>query len=165
MQAKERVETPEWVVEAVRLEFQKNRKTMAEVNKVRVREYLKKLDKMYKDVPCSQKFSTYYEHAPQIVERITGVPPPYLTPEQEAKLQEFFCRLEPAFEACPRHIKGSRVNFLHYSYVIYKLCELLGYTELLPTLSLLKSKARLMQHDLVWSFMMSYLGLPFYRTV
>jgi hypothetical protein len=136
---------------------------MGKVNKVRVQEYLKKLNKMYKDVPCSQKFSAYYEHAPKIVERITGVPP--LTPKQEAKLQEFLFRLEPAFEACPKHIKGSHVNFLHYSYVIYKLYELLGYRELLPTLLLLKSKARHMQHDLVWSFMMSYLGLPFYQTV
>jgi hypothetical protein len=120
---------------------------------------------MYKDVECTQKFSSFYEHAPQIVERITGVPPPRITPEKEAKLCDFFCRLEPAFNACPKHIKGFRQNFLHYAYVIYKMCELLGYSEILPTLTLLKSKARLMQHDAVWKFMMAYLGLPFYRTV
>jgi len=164
VQAKERVETPEWVVAAVRLEFEKNRKTMDDVNKVRVREYLKKLDKMYKDVPCSQRFPSFYEHAPQIVEKITGVPPPYLTPEQETHLYESFYRLEPAFDACPRHIKGARKNFLHYSYVIYKLCALLG-RDILPTLSLLKSKARLLQHDAVWQNMMQFLGLPFNPTV
>jgi hypothetical protein len=130
-----------------------------------VREYLRKLDKMHKHSPNPIRFSQYYEHAPLIVERITRIPPPWLTAEQESKMRWIFYMLEPAYDACPAHIKGGRKNFLHYSYVIYKLCELLGYTELLPNLTLLKSKPRLRQHDLIWLSMMDFLSLPYYPTV
>lgn len=166
MQAKERANIPDFVIDAVRAEFKKNRKEASDVNRERVREYLHKLDKMYKHArPKPIKFSRFYEHAPLIVERLTGRSPPLLTAEQESIMRWIFYMLEPAFDAVPDHIRGDRKNFLHYSYVIYKLCELLGYRELLPNLTLLKSKPRLRQHDMIWCSMMNFLVLPYYPTV
>jgi hypothetical protein len=100
-----------------------------------------------------------------IVELITGKCPPWLTADQESYMSWIFFMLEPAYDNVPRHIRGGRKNFLHYSFVIYKLCELLGYIEILPNLTLLKSKPRLRQHDLIWSEMMKFLQLPYLPTV
>jgi hypothetical protein len=164
VQAKEKVRIPNRVIRAVKNEFRINRKSLHHVNRARVREYLRKLDKMHQYSANPIRFSQYYEHAPLIVEKITGVPPPWLTPEQESKMRWIFCTLEPAYDAVPKHVRNGRTNFLHYSYVIYKLCELLGYTEILPNLTLLKSKQRLRQHDLIWESMMKYLKIDYHPT-
>lgn len=150
---------PDEVIDAVKDEFRKHRKCLGQVTPARVREYLRKLDKTNQNLPNAIKYSAYYEHIPLIVERITGNAPPWLNAEQESKIIWIFYMLEPAYDAVPRAIRGSRTNFLHYPYIIYKLCELLGYTHILPQLTLLKSRVRLRQHDRIWLEMLRWLRL------
>ena len=47
---------------------------------------------------------------------------------------------------CPTN----RKNFLSYSYVLHKFCELLEYDHLLEYFSLLKSREKLHAQDLIW---------------
>ena len=48
---------------------------------------------------------------------------------------------------CP----ATRKNFLSYSYVIHKFCELLEFDHLLEYFPLLKSREKLHQQDLIWT--------------
>ena len=65
----------------------------------------------------------------------------------EAKLRLMFSEIQEPFERnCPQ----KRKNFLSYSYVLYKFCELLGEDEYLPCFPLLKSKEKLKQQDSIW---------------
>lgn len=167
IQAKQRDKVPAYVIDAVREEFVKDRRTAKhEITKERVREYLKKLHKRYKHVkPKPLNFSRYYAQAILIVEKLGGSSPPTLTPQQESTMRWIFWMLEIAFKAVPEHILKGRQNFLPYPYVIYKICEILGHHHMLRSLTLLKSQARIRQHDRIWSYMVDYLSMDPIPTV
>jgi hypothetical protein len=137
LQAKENTEIPEAVVAAVKAEFKKARATTrADITTKRVREFLKKL-----------KLNKYYEHTHHIVDILNGVPPPKLTDELESTLKRMFAQIQDPFD---KHCPPTRRNFLSYSYVLFKFCELLGHDELLPYFPLLKSSEKLYQQDQIW---------------
>ena len=46
--------------------------------------------------------------------------------------------------------KDKRRSFLNYYYILFKLLELMGQTELLPQVPLLRPRLRLRQHDFIW---------------
>jgi hypothetical protein len=73
--------------------------------------------------------------------------------EEESNFLEIFIRLSEAYDACPQDIKRSHKNFLHYSYMFYKLCELLGYMHLLLSIKLPRSEAVVYGYNLIWKFM------------
>jgi hypothetical protein len=101
-----------------------------------VREFLKKL-----------KLNKYYEHTHHIVDVLNGVPPPKLTEDLESRLKRMFAQIQDPFD---KHCPPTRRNFLSYSYVLFKFCELLGHDELLPYFPLLKSSEKLYQQDQIW---------------
>ena len=49
-----------------------------------------------------------------------------------------------------KHCPPERKNFLSYSYVLHKFCELLEYDNLLCYFSLLKSREKLQEQDKIW---------------
>ena len=63
----------------------------------------------------------------------------------------------PFMNNCP----PNRKNFLSYSYVLHKFCELLEYDHLLEYFSLLKSREKLHQQDLIWEKMCKDLNWEF----
>ncbi len=94
------------MVALVQAECCKRRLSKNEVTPKRVRGFLKNLGRAY---------SKYYEHSAQITERISGVPPLYMTPEQEERLRVMFRQSQVPFDEMPRSIKGKkRKNFLSY---------------------------------------------------
>lgn len=80
----------------------------------------------------------------------------------ENKLKHMFLQIQEPFE---KHCPSDRKNFLSYAYTIYKLCELLGEDKYLPMFSLLKSKEKLHQQDLIWRGITSELGWEYIPTV
>ena len=56
---------------------------------------------------------------------------------------------KPFLEHCP----VNRKNFLSYSYVLHKFCELLELDHLLEHFPLLKSREKLQQQDRIWEKM------------
>lgn len=99
-------------------------------------------------------YSAFFENTIKIRSIITGVQPEQLTDEERHTLTRMFVELQYPFEM----FRGDRKNFLAYSYTIYKLCEMKGYTRFLPYLPLLKAPQNLIRADKIWKKMCEYLG-------
>lgn len=136
-QAKESTSVPEEVIGQLRSEFRKMKiKNLEEITHEKVRGLLKKIDK-----------NKYYEHAPYIASILGGITPPTMDQALEDKLRLMFHKIQAPFE---KHKPAARKNFLSYSYVLYKMCELLGEDKYLPCFPLLKSKEKLYIQDQIW---------------
>tara|TARA_A100001035_G_scaffold272837_1_gene262611 strand:+ start:1090 stop:2034 length:945 start_codon:yes stop_codon:yes gene_type:complete len=136
-QAQETTNIPQDVIDQLRNELKKIKvKAVEEITHARVRSLLKKL-----------KFNKYYEHVPYITNILSGISPPKMPQELEEKLRIMFKDIQKPFdENCP----SERKNFLSYSYVLYKFCELLSEDTYLKYFPLLKSKEKLYQQDIIW---------------
>lgn len=136
-QAREQTSIPDEVIQQLRNEFKKQKiKNLSEITHAKVRALLKKI-----------KMNKYYEHVPYITNILNGVTPPTMSQELEDKLRQLFKEIQAPFNKwCPEN----RKNFLSYSYVLYKFCELLGEDDFLGCFPLLKSKEKLHQQDLIW---------------
>ena len=107
------------------------------------------------------KFASYFENIPNIRKKITGIAPPKFSTAQKDQLSLMFQEIQAPFEKW----KGTRKNFLSYSYTTYKSCELLGYTEFLPYLPLLKAPANLKRADVLWKLICEELKYEFVETI
>ena len=136
-QAKESTNVPDEVLARLRTEFKKQKiKDLSEITHEKVKGLLKKLN-----------YAKYYEHVPYIATILSGITPPTMPQELEDKLRLMFHAIQAPFE---KHKPENRKNFLSYSFVLYKLCELLGHDEYLPCFPLLKSKEKLYIQDQIW---------------
>jgi len=136
-QAKETTDIPEEVYQGIIQELKKNPFiTTDNVSYKNIREILKKL-----------KFNKYYEHIPHIINILNGEKAPLLTREYEEQLRMMFKEIQTPFI---KHCPPDRKNFLSYSYVLHKFCELLELDELLIYFPLLKSREKLQQQDVIW---------------
>jgi hypothetical protein len=89
----------------------------------------------------------YYEHIPFIINRLNGLPPPKISRDHEEKFRYMFREIQEPFSLyCPKN----RKNFLSYSYVLHKFCELLELDDLITYFPLLKSRRKLREHDIIW---------------
>ena len=136
-QGRETTNIPNEVLDQLRIEFKKQKiKTVSEISREKVKVYLKKL-----------KLTKYYEHATHITHLLNGLKPPEMSQALEERLRHMFREVQvPFVNHCPK----DRNNFLSYSYVLYKFCELLGEDQYLPYFPLLKSKEKLRQQDVIW---------------
>jgi hypothetical protein len=93
------------------------------------------------------KYNKYYEHIPHIISIISGKKAPTLDRKTEEILRSLFKEIQiPFMNNCP----SNRKNFLSYSYVLHKFCELLEFDDLLEYFPLLKSREKLHGQDLIW---------------
>jgi hypothetical protein len=151
-QAKESTSVPADVIEELRSEFKKQRiKDFSEVTHEKVKALLKKLGR-----------SRFYEHVPYITTILNGIQPPTMSTELEARLRLMFHQIQKPFE---KHRPKDRKNFLSYSYVLYKFCELLGEDDYLPCFPLLKSKEKLYKQDEIWKGICEDLRWAWYKTI
>ena len=125
-QAKETTEIPEEIYKNIYKEVKKNiNLDIQNITPKQVREILKKLD-----------YNKYYEHIPHVINVLNGKKAPVLSRQEEEHLRSLFKEIQlPFSKNCPQ----DRKNFLSYSYVLHKFCELLEYDYLLPHFPLLKS--------------------------
>ena len=136
-QAKESTTVPDIVIEKLRSEFKKQKiKELSEITHEKVKSLLKKLN-----------YAKYYEHVPYIATILSGINPPTMSQALEGKLRVMFHAIQAPFE---KHKPANRKNFLSYSFVLYKMCELLGEDDYLPCFPLLKSKEKLYVQDQIW---------------
>ena len=151
-QAKETTEIPQEIFELIQTELKKERIIdTAKLKPSKLREILKKL-----------KLSKYYEHVAHIMNRLNGVQAPVLSREVEDKLRFMFREIQPSFiKHCPK----GRSNFLSYSYVLYKFCQLLELDEFLPCFPLLKSREKLYMQDKIWQCICEDMGWEFIKSI
>ena len=151
-QAKESTEIPPEVYDAIVAELKKERiMDYRTLKQSKVREILKKL-----------KYNKYYEHVPHIMNRLNGQTAPVMSREIEEKLRYMFKEIQPSFQKnCPKE----RSNFLSYSYVLYKFCELLELDEYLSSFPLLKNRDKLYVQDKIWKLICQDLSWEFIRSI
>lgn len=151
-QAKESTEIPEDVFEAIMEELKKERITSTEgLKPVKIREILKKL-----------KHTNFYEHVPYILNRINGKTAPVMPREIEEKLRFMFKEIQSSFiKHCPKN----RSNFLSYSYVLYKFCELLELDDYLQCFPLLKNRDKLYNQDKIWELICRDLSWQYIKSI
>ena len=151
-QAKETTEIPQEVYDAILVELKKERiMDFRTLKASKVKEILKKM-----------KFNKYYEHIPHIINRLNGQTAAVMSREIEEKLRYMFKEIQPSFQAhCPK----DRNNFLSYSYVLYKFCELLELDEYLSCFQLLKNRDKLYVQDKIWQKICADLSWQFIRSI
>jgi Poxvirus Late Transcription Factor VLTF3 like len=151
-QAKETTEIPASVLDQIRAELRKERITdMSKLKVSKLKEVLKKL-----------KLSRCYDHVAHILNRLNGIQAPVLSREVEEKLRFMFKEIQFSFV---KHCPKKRSNFLSYSFVLYKFCELLELDEYLPCFPLLKSREKLYMQDKIWELICKDMNWEFIRTV
>jgi len=136
-QAKESTEIPQEVYDGILKEMKKNKLlNIQDIKYHHIREILKKL-----------KYNKYYEHIPHIINMLNGKKAPLLTRKHEEQLRIMFKEIQTPFM---QHCPDTRKNFLSYSYVLHKFCELIVLDDLLVYFPLLKSREKLQQQDKIW---------------
>jgi len=144
LQAKESTEVPDEVFDLIKIELNKLRfYNLAELELDLIRKILKKLN-----------LTKFYENSFHIIFKLNGLQPPTLSRELEDKLLFYFKQIEEPFKL---YKKKNRKNILRYSYILYKLCELLELDELLPCFRLLKNRTKLKEQDVIWQSICNHL--------
>jgi hypothetical protein len=147
-QAKQSPEIPEQVYKDIITELNKNRiSDFSELNKKKMKSILKKLG-----------YNTYYEHIHYIINKLSNLPPPKITRDMEKIFIKMFTKIETPWEI---YKQPDRKNFLSYSYVLYKFCELLELDHLLDCFTLHKDASKLMENDDIWKKICDYLNWEF----
>lgn len=153
-QAKESIDIPAYVYNDIITELNKNKFYD-----------LKKLSKPYVRIdiikPILKKlgYQKYYEHISYIISNLSGVSPPTISKNTEELFCKMFKEIQKPFEKyCPSH----RFNFLSYSYVLHKFCELLELDDLIPCFPLLKTRSKLVKQDEIWKKICYELNWKFY---
>lgn len=151
-QAKECTDIPQEIYDQILVELKKERIThLDNLKPAKIREILKKI-----------KANKYYEHVPHITNRLNGKNAPVMNREIEEKLRYMFKEIQPSFQ---KHCPKGRSNFLSYSYVLYKFCELLQLDDYLPNFPLLKNRDKLYTQDKIWQKICEDLGWQFIRSI
>jgi len=151
-QAKETTEISNAVLDQIRAELRKERIIdMSRLKASKLKEVIRKL----KLVRC-------YDHVAHVLNRLNGISAPALSREIEDKLRFMFKEIQFSFV---KHCPPGRSNFLSYSFVLYKFCELLELDEYLPCFPLLKSREKLYLQDKIWEKICFDMGWQFINTV
>ena len=151
-QAKETTDIPDDVYNRILIELKKER-----VNNV-----LKITQSKMKDILKRLKLNKYYEHIPHIINRLNGQPAPVMDRATEEKLRNMFKEVQAPFI---KHCPSDRKNFLSYSYVLHKFCELLELDDFLHCFQLLKSREKLHHQDKIWEKICHELRWEFIKSI
>ena len=140
---------PDHVLELVRKEILRERMSdkLDLLEERDIKRYLRKHRK--------KGYDKYYDNCTQILYQITNKPPLQFTSEQKRNLEVLFMAIQEPFELYKP--EGSH-NFAHYSTIIYRFCQLLGYNEFLPKLKLHKDEKVRKEHDALWFKICEHMG-------
>jgi hypothetical protein len=136
-QAKQSPDIPEQVFFDIMKELNKSRITdLSLLTREKMKAKLKKL-----------KYNSYYEHVHYIINKLNNLPPPKITRDMEKVFISMFIKIQEPWEL---YKQPSRKNFLSYSYVLHKFCELLELDHLLECFPLHKDPDKIMENDEIW---------------
>lgn len=136
-QAKQSPDIPEQVFIDIVRELNKNRIIdLSILNKKNMKAILKKLG-----------YNIYYEHVAYIINKLNNLPPPKITRDMEKLFISMFFQIQDPWE---QYKQPERKNFLSYSYVLNKFCELLELDHLLDCFPLHKDPDKIMENDQIW---------------
>ena len=145
-QAKESTNIPQDIIDKIK----------AELTKYRITDYNRLTPKLLRKFLKKLKLSSYYEHIPHIIYRISGRPAPKIPAHVEERLLKMFLQAEEIFmellsnNTLARLGIKNRKNIMRYTFMFYKLFELEGMYEFLDYLILLKCRKKLYKQDQIW---------------
>lgn len=152
IQGKETTDISDDIYNRILLEIKKQKiDNIAKLTTIKMKEILKTL-----------KLSKYYEHCSHIVAKINGIQTPQFSAELEDTLRNMFKQIQPLFN---KYAPKNRKNFLSYSYVLYKMLQLLGKDEYLKYFPLLKSREKLQSQDKIWNCLCKELKWQFIKSI
>ena len=149
-QAKETTQIPKEVIDNIINQIKKERIGLESITNKKAKDILKKLG-----------YNKYYEHIPFIKDKL-GIKPPVMNPELEDTLCNLFMEIQKPYS---KHCPDSRVNFLNYYYVLYKMCELLDEHSFLPYFPMLKDPVKRIEQDEIWKKICKELNWEFISTI
>lgn len=157
IQGRELTDIPEEVFEMILQELKKEKiSDPKKITYAKMREICKRL-----------RINRFYEHINYIIRRICNVATPYFSPELEEKLCMMFKEVQGCFI---KHCPPNRKNFLSYSYLLFKLFQILGqqdkqYLDYCKYFTLLKSREKLYAQDQIFRAICIDLGWPVIPTL
>jgi hypothetical protein len=134
-------ELPVVVVDRVRAEAKRLR--IANVSEDDVRGILKKFE-----------LRKYYTRSFQIAMSINGQPLIYFNAEQERNIKTLFVRIQDSVISA----NTGRTTFSSLSFVFYKICQRLGYYEILPMIKLPRGATVISELEATWRCVCKDLG-------
>lgn len=114
---------------------------------------------MLRTVIKTTGYSKYLKHVAQIRWRLTGIKPKRFTEEQAKRILVIFNEIQEPY----KKFKGKRINFMNYSYTLYKILQLLDLNEFLAPLKKMKMD-KVMDLDIIWHKICKEKGYDFIRT-
>lgn len=161
---RESTQISQWILDAVTAEVHKRTDDFASISPEDMRAILKMLRKRHKsdsEADPMLKQSSLYNHTVRIWALVTKQQPPVISQVQQAELLHLFTIVqEPWLKRKPE----GRINFLSYAYILNKMCNMLGYTELAQHFKLLKSRDKIIAQDQMWASICKDVGLEFVRS-
>ena len=142
-QAKQSPEIPEPVFSDIVKELNKIRTVdLSTLTKKRMKRILKKLG-----------YNSFYEHAAYIINKLNNLPPPKITKDMEKIFISMFIEIQEPWELFKQ---PGRKNFMSYSFVLRKFCELRDLDHLLKCFPLHKDTDIVMENDQIWEKICRY---------
>lgn len=151
LQAKECTEIPSSFYYQIKREMKRRKINKEDLDIFRLKSLLKRLNQ-----------KKYIEHAPYILQIINGKEPPNFTRENEKQIKKMFNDIQKPFT---KHCPKNRKNFLNYSYILHKFCELLQLDEYINYFPLLKNVNILIQHDKIWQKICKDMKWQFFKSI
>ena len=135
---------------------------LLQLKKMQIQDF-KKLDyETMRSILKRLKLSKYYEQIPIIINKLNNEPTIVIDIETENKLKEMFKLIQnPFYQVKPK----SRRNFLSYSYVLHKLCQLLNRQDLVNCFPLLKSREKMIAQEKIWKDIVEILDWEFIPSI
>lgn len=150
LQAQESTDIPSTVFTQINNELKKRKIRKENLDIFWLRRILKRLG-----------LRKYYEHVPHILQILNGKEPPNFSRHDVMKIKQKFKEIQKPFSLFR---PPNRKNFLNYSYVIRKICELIGLRSHVNYFPLLKNINKLREHDSIWKKICTYLRWPFIKS-
>ena len=129
-----------------------------ELNKNRVNDLSVLNKKMMKLILKKLNYNIYYEHVAYIINKLNNLPPPKITRDMEKIFISMFFSIQEPWEM---YKQVNRKNFLSYSYVLHKFCELLELDHLLDCFPLHKDPNKIIENDQIWEKICNHLNWEF----
>ena len=98
-------------------------KLLLELNKARIKNTSQINHNLIKRLLKKLRLNKYYDNITNIITTLWGKTAPKMSRELEEKLKIMFNKIQAPFE---KYKLPGRTNFLSYSFVLHKMCQLIG---------------------------------------
>ena len=155
IQARERIEIPNKVLNQLNLHIFKNRiRDVREITCIKIRTFLKEL-----------KLTEYNDNIPTIRKLLTGITPPEL---KDAELRQLYSLFNSAVRSFETHRPPKKSNTPYYPYFIYKILDITlsqgtRKKKILECIHL-QSRNTLINNDKIWELICRDLGIMYKST-